>query len=276
MSGALKIDESDLKYFCDMIEARAGIALKATKHELVRTRLRSRLIANSIDDFSAYRDLLNSIPADHPEWELFTNHLTTNKTDFFREIKHFEYLVSDILPAWLKTSERVFKVWSAAASTGEEAYTLAMVLRRHLPPDRDFKILATDIDTAVLKTAQNAVYPLLKKPEIPVEYHDTCLDFGVGEAAGWFRIKKHLKDKVVFKTHNLIEQNSSAREVFNLVLCRNVLIYFTKETIDSVQKKLFQTTKRGGHLFIGHSESFQGLDHKWRPVLPSVYLRDTK
>jgi chemotaxis protein methyltransferase CheR len=276
MTAALKIEETDLKFFCETIEARAGIALKSTKHELVRTRLRTRLIANNFANFSDYRDFLSSLPPDHPEWELFTNNLTTNKTDFFREAKHFDYLVEEVLPAWLKTSERFFRVWSAAASTGEEAYTLAMVLQKHIPPGRDFKILATDIDTAVLKTAQNAVYPMLKKPEIPLEYHANCLEFGSGEAAGWFRIKKHLKEKVVFKTHNLIEQQSSAREVFDLVLCRNVLIYFTKETIEVVQKKLYSATKPNGYLYIGHSESFQGLDHKWRSVLPSIFKRDAK
>src|ERR1051325_9132586 len=122
------MDERDLQYFCDLIEERAGIHLKPAKYDLVRTRLRSRIAAHEFHSFSEYRDMLSSLPSNHSEWEVFINLLTTNKTDFFREAKHFEILVQKILPAWLKTGAKTFKVWSSACSTGEEPYTLAMVL----------------------------------------------------------------------------------------------------------------------------------------------------
>jgi chemotaxis methyl-accepting protein methylase len=236
----------------------------------VRARLRSRLAANDLESYSEYREFLEGLPKDHPEWESFINLLTTNKTDFFREPKHFDFLVKSILPEFLKGSEKTLKIWSAASSTGEEAYTLAMVLDRHLPKDRDFRILATDIDTNVVKTAQNAVYAIAKKSEIPVDYHQSALDLGRGSAKGWFRIKPHLKEKVIFKQHNLIEQTSPGENMFDLILCRNVLIYFDKETIQFVSKKLFHSTKPNGHLFIGHSESLQGIQHKWQLCGPSV------
>ena len=113
------LEEDDLLYFCKVIEDRAGISLKASKRDLVRTRLRSRVTANGLNSYGDYRKYLTTLANDDPEWEYFTNLLTTNKTDFFREPKHFEYLVQTILPEWLKTREKVFKVWSAASSTGE-------------------------------------------------------------------------------------------------------------------------------------------------------------
>lgn len=267
------LQEEDLKYFCSVIEERAGISMRASKLDLVRTRLRTRLNSLGLSSYADYRKYLQSLSKQDPEWETFTNLLTTNKTDFFREAKHFEYLVQTILPEWLKTSQKTFKVWSAASSTGEEPYTLAMVLDRYLPKDRDYKIFATDIDTAVVETAQNAVYAATKKPEIPVEYHQSCIDMGKGEARGWFRIKPHLKEKVSYKQHNLIDKTTPGEAVFDLVLCRNVLIYFAPENIQFVQNKLYSTVKNGGHLFIGHSESFQGFAHQWKSVGPSVFKK---
>ncbi len=268
-----ELEEHDLLYFCSVIEERAGIYLKPAKHDLVRTRLRSRISARGLESFTEYCDLLKGIAKNDPEWQIFTNLLTTNKTDFFREIKHFEFLVEKILPTWLKTSEKTFKVWSAASSTGEEPYTLAMVLQRHLGKDRDFKILASDIDTEVLKTAQNAVYAVSKKSELPLEYQQSAIELGQDNARGWFRIKPQIKEKVSFKQHNLIEKSAPGQNAFDLILCRNVLIYFAQENVDFVQTKLFSTLKPGGHLFIGHSESLQGIKHQWKSVGPSIFKK---
>jgi chemotaxis protein methyltransferase CheR len=267
-------DEFDLLELCRMIEDRTGLHMKTSKHDLLRSRLASRLPDLGFNEIGEYRRYLQGKSSNDPEWQIFTNLMTTNKTDFFREVRHFEFLVQQILPAWLKTSQKVFKAWSAASSTGEEAYTLAMVLNQHLPKDRDFKILATDIDTDVLKTASNSVYPATKKPEIPQEYQLSSIENGKGDAEGWFRMKKSLRDRIQFTTHNLIEQTSPGEEVFDLVLCRNVLIYFDQNTINFVQHKLYSTTKTGGHLFIGHSESFHGIQHKWKSVGPSVFRKE--
>lgn len=272
-ASALTLSPEQMQYFCDVIAKRAGISLKPTKHDLVQTRLRSRLMVLSLSSYGEYQEYLQSLSKDDPEWEAFTNLLTTNKTDFFREPTHFEFLVRDILPKWLEAKQSTFKVWSAASSTGEEAYTLAMVLDRALPKDRDFKILGTDIDTSVVATASNAVYCQSKKPEIPADYHSSCLQVGRGEASGWFRMKPQLKEKVIFRQHNLLDRTSPGENVFDLVLCRNVLIYFAPETIDFVQKKLFTTVKSGGHLFIGHSESLQGFNHQWKGVGPSIFKK---
>jgi chemotaxis protein methyltransferase CheR len=268
-----ELEPNDLLYFCQTIERIAGIALKPSKHDLVRTRLRSRVAVGGYASFAEYRQFLESLPKDDPEWQHFTNLLTTNKTDFFREPKHFEFLISRILPEWLETKQGTFNVWSAASSTGEEPYTLAMVLDRHLPKDRTFRILATDIDTTVLGHTKNAVYPISKKDELPPEYQQSSIDIGRNEARGWFRIKPHLKEHVQCKTHNLVGPTTPGDEVFDLVLCRNVLIYFAPQTIERVQNKLFRTAKPGAYLFIGHSESFQGLEHRWSSVGPSVFRK---
>jgi chemotaxis methyl-accepting protein methylase len=270
------VDETELKFFCETIGALAGIAMKAGKHDLVRARLRSRLAENNFTTYREYKEFLESLPKDHPEWENFINLLTTNKTDFFREPQHFDYLVHRVLPEFLASREKTLKIWSAASSTGEEAFTLAMVLDRYLPEDRDFKILASDIDTNVLKTGTNAVYSAARKREIPEEYHSTCLDFGKREAKDWFRIKRHLKEKIVFKHHNLIESSSPGENIFDLILCRNVLIYFDKKTIEFVAHKLHHSAKPGGHLFIGHSESLQNVPNDWKMCGPSVFRKDKR
>lgn len=271
------LKEKELMYFCEMIEDLAGISLKASKRELVKTRLRTRLLDMGFNSYGDYREYLSSLPKQHEEWQLFINLLTTNKTDFFREPKHFEYLVKKFLPEWLKLNEKILNIWSAASSTGEEAYTIAMILNAHLPKDRDFKILATDIDTDVIKFGQNAVYSMIKKNEIPLDYHWECLDFGKGNASGWFRIKQHLKEKVTFRQHNLVENNLPTFEnAFDIIFCRNVFIYFAPSSVEQVAEKLFLSTKPKGNLFIGHSESFQGLRHDWRPVGPSILEKDER
>ncbi len=267
------LSPEDMQFFCEAIAKRAGIWLKPSKLELVQTRLRSRLMALSLESYEDYREHLKSISKDDPEWEAFTNLLTTNKTDFFREPAHFDFLIREILPKWLATNQSTFKVWSAASSTGEEAFTLAMILSRSLPPGRDFKILGTDIDTSVVAAASNAVYSQIKLPEIPLDYHADCIQKGRGQAQGWFRIRPELKEKVLFKPHNLMDRTAPGENVFDLVLCRNVLIYFAPETIEFVQKKIFSTVKPGGHLFIGHSESFQGFAHHWKGVAPSIFKK---
>lgn len=267
-------DESDIKEICRLIEEHAGIHLKAIKHDLVRSRLGKRITANKMNSFAAYAKFLKDLPRDHNEWQIFTNLLTTNKTDFFREIKHFEFLIKTILPTWLqKSQDKTFRVWSAACSSGEEPYTLAMILNRYLPKDRDFKILATDIDTEILKIANNGVYSNVKKEEIPLDYQSTCIDSGTGDVRDWFRIKKHLKDRIQFKTHNLIAPVAPPENTFDLALCRNVLIYFAPDSIQKVQDKIYSTVKNDGYFFIGHSESLQGLQHHWKPQGPSIFQK---
>jgi chemotaxis protein methyltransferase CheR len=268
------LSDQEFSYFRNLIEDIAGISLSNGKRELVRSRLRSRVLSHQFNSFSDYGKYLKAQPPESPEWQEFINLLTTNKTDFFREPKHFDFLVQTFLPEWQKKNDRVLKIWSCASSTGEEPYTLAMVLHKYLTRDQDFKILATDIDTKVLAKASNAVYPLTKLKEIPAEYHNDSIAIGTQEVRDWFQIKEQVKNKVVFKTHNLVEKTFLGNDVFDLIVCRNVLIYFSEQTIEEVASKLYLSCKPGGYLFIGHSESLQGTQAPWQSLLPAIYKKN--
>ncbi|MEA9357377.1 protein-glutamate O-methyltransferase CheR [Bacteriovorax sp. PP10] len=268
----LVLDENEMQFFSETIFKLTGIHLTPAKSDLLKTRLRKRLQDRGFSSYREYKVLLENIPQSDPEWQSFINILTTNKTDFFREPKHFEYLIEKFIPEWLKSNEETLRVWSAASSTGEEAYTLAMVLSKYLPKDRSFTILGTDVDTNVLKKAQNAVYSMMKFNEIPPEYQ-SMIDIGKDEAEGWFRIKNEIKNRVSFRQHNLIEGNYPAENPFDVVLCRNVLIYFARETVAKVNRKLYAATKADGVCMIGHSESFHNITHQWKSHEASIYRK---
>lgn len=271
--GALHLEDADFRFFQSVIEEIAGIHLSDVKKELVQSRLRSHLGALEMQSFSEYRDYLSSLPRQNPEWQVFVNLLTTNKTDFFREAAHFDYLKNQFLPEWLKLNPSgELKVWCAASSTGEEPYTLAMVLNEALPAGRSYSIHASDIDTQVLKKAKGGVYSRSKLVEIPDSFRKDW-DMGTGEIKDWMRIKPHLKSKVSFFQFNLAGSELPSVDQFDLVFCRNVLIYFKPSTIEGVMKKLYQVAKPGAQLFIGHSESLQNIQTDWKNIRPSIYFK---
>lgn len=265
------LSDQEFFYFKQLIYDIAGISLSEKKKELVKSRLISYIQGLELKSFEAYLQFLQKLPTESPYWQEFVNLLTTNKTDFFREPKHFDYIIQTVIPAWLKTGEKTMKVWSCASSSGEEPYTLAMVLKKHLPTGKDFEIFATDIDTDILNHAKNGVYAMTKFDEIPAEYQKGSVSVGTGDVSKWFRIKSSLKEKVTFQQHNLLDEADIKDRTFDLVFCRNVLIYFSKETISRVVQNLENKTKDSGLLFIGHSESLQGIDSKWKTIQPSVY-----
>ena len=273
----LDIHENELAFFGSKLKELAGISLNNSKKELLKGRLRKRLYVLKLAKFADYKNYLESLPAEHSEWQDFINLLTTNKTDFFREPKHFDFLANTFIPQWLKRSppNEVLKIWSCAASTGEEAYSLAMHLSEHLPAQRKFHIISTDIDTNVIKTARNGVYPLDRWDQIPDSLKAKYTDRGTGEISQWFRIKPSLKSHVVFDQHNLIESTLPRDEKYDLIFCRNVFIYFNKETITEIIRKLHSATRPQGLLFIGHSESIQNLDSNWELIKPAIYKRDS-
>lgn len=264
--------EEDCSYFRKCIERIAGISLKETKIDLISSRLRKRAVQLGLKTLHEYRLHLESVDEHSPEWQFFINQLTTNKTDFFREPDHFDYLLKQFLPAWLKHGKRKLNIWSCASSTGEEPYTLAMVLEKALPSGIDYSILATDIDTEVLALAKNGVYSKHRLHEIPGTYHD-CLAFGTGEVKEWFAIRKTLREKIIFLNHNLMQDDLPVEEKFDLVFCRNVLIYFNPQGIEITAKKIFNVTNANGVLVIGHSESLQGKKGQWRMGRPSYYFK---
>lgn len=271
--GGLQLEEPEFRFFKNAIEEVAGIHLSDSKRELVQARLRSHLISSGFSDFKDYQKHLESLSRTDKEWQVFINLLTTNKTDFFRENAHFHFLKNEFLPKWLaKNERRELKVWCAASSTGEEPYTISMVLAEALPSDRTYSVIATDIDTDVLQKAERAVYPRRKLDEIPEEYRRFC-QVGSGEIRDWMRIHPDVRHKVRFGYYNLTSGAVPPGEDFDLVFCRNVLIYFTPSTISGVAKTLFDATRSGGYLLIGHSETLQNIQSSWSVVRPSIYMK---
>ena len=261
-------------YFRDELKSRVGIAIADNKVEMITGRLRKRLVELKIQDFNGYADLLRSLPEQHPEWEAFVNCLTTNKTDFFREPDHFKMLTSEILAEWRDSQQASFDVWCAASSTGEEPFTLAMVLKRAQKEQAmRFSILATDIDSEVLERARRGVYPLSKLDEIPLEYRRDSIAIGTGAIDKWMKIKNALRTDLSFQSCNLVKTPYNLPKKYDVIFCRNVLIYFTAETISLVVAGIYESAKPGAYLIIGHSESLHNISSKWQYVRPSVYQK---
>ncbi len=279
MNHALVIDQEYLKafdYFRSELKRRVGIAIADNKGEMLKGRLRKHVIELGLPDFDAYAAFLKKIPDNHAEWEIFINCLTTNKTDFFREPEHFEYLSREILREWQTEtrSSSEFNIWCAASSTGEEPFTLSMVLLKHAKIQPfSYSILATDIDSEVLSRAKRGVYPISKLEEIPLEYRRDSIAVGTGDISSWFKIKDHLRAALSYQRCNLIHTPFQITKKFDVIFCRNVLIYFTPDTIAKVAEGLYGATKPGGYLVIGHSESLHNVKTQWQYVKPSVYRR---
>ena len=244
-------------------------------------RLLPRIAALKLPDLHSYRALLERAPQAHAEWQIFINLLTTNKTEFYREPTHFDWIIQTFLPSWQshQPNPTVFRAWSAACSTGQEPYTLAFALEDYRSRNAGFEyqILATDIDTEVLKTAANGVFPLCSINEIPASLRTRFTNQGKGALKGWFRINEALHQKLTFKHFNLVGSAFPPADSFDLILCRNVFIYFTPETIGEICQYLAQSARKDAVLITGHSESVttatENADIGWESVQPSILRR---
>jgi len=272
--GLPEISDEDFKFFQKRILDLSGIHLTQSKSDLVRARLIARLAELNLATISEYRHYLDTLPAQHKEWQHLVNQITTNKTDFFREPAHFKYLTDIFLPEW-ESKHRAgrLRVWSAASSSGEEPYTLAMVLDRYFGGDDRFEILASDIDTKVLTLAQNGVYCNSRLHEIPKEYVDQAIVIGQREVKGWFKIRKQIADRVRYSRINLVETNFFGLGQFDIIFCRNVFIYFQHETIQDIIRGFYQVLSKDGLLILGHSESVRLGSDIWSTQGPSVYKK---
>jgi len=205
--------------------------------------------------------------------------ITTNKTDFFREAEHFRYLMNDVLieltesPSQRKTFP--LSVWSAGCSTGEEPWTLAMVIAAFSAgrPELRFNIVASDISSRVLQKARHAVYSESQIEPIPFSYRHSFLLKSRDAGKKLIRIHPALRNMVEFKRVNLLESSAELRMKFHVIFCRNVIIYFSKQTQDHVLEELFNHLYPGGFLFLGHSEAMPGLKLPLLPVAPAVYRK---
>jgi chemotaxis protein methyltransferase CheR len=243
-----------------------GIVLREGKEDLVHARLSKRLRALSLDSFEGYLDLVRGDPV---ELSRMVDVLTTNKTNFFRERGHFDLMRDALLPTWAE-SGRPVRIWSAACSSGEEPYTIAMTILEHAPSlARSTKILATDISSTILAKAKRGVYSTECVEDVPQALRRRYFERASERE---MRVSAKLRDLVSFGRLNLLEP-WPMRGKFQLIFCRNVMIYFDKETQVALARRFSEVLEPGGLLFTGHSESLGQADTGLRYEQPAVYTK---
>jgi len=249
-----------------LIYRQAGISLTESKQEMVYSRLARRLRTKGISSFEEYLDGLES-GRDSEEWEAFTNALTTNLTSFFREAHHFPILAEHLLGMKAPLS-----IWCSASSTGEEPYSIAMTACEAFgtltPP---VSIVATDIDTNVLETAANGVYPIERIDKMAPDRAKRFFQRGKGERAGLVRVRPELRQLVTFKPLNLLAASWPVSGPFDVIFCRNVMIYFDKPTQSRILARFVPLMKPQGLLFAGHFENFMYASDAFKLRGKTVY-----
>jgi len=268
-AGNADITSAEFAQFQKLIFQIAGISLSDGKKVLLVGRLGKRLKHFGFGTFTQYYRYVTS-GEDAAELQNMVDLLTTNETYFFREPKHFEFL-QELATKHKTSGSGPFRVWSAASSSGEEAYTMAMVLAEALR-GAPWEIVGTDISTQVLQKAQRGHYPLERAEGIPPEYlRKYCLK-GVREQAGTLLIAKELRDRVQFLQSNLMDPRKGLGQ-FDVIFLRNVMIYFDNDTKRKVVSNLVPYLKAEGHFVVGHSESLNGLTEDLVPLRPTIYRR---
>ncbi|SPP65122.1 CheR family methyltransferase [Nitrospira lenta] len=251
----------------------SGISLGDNKQSLVVSRLSKRLRELQLDSFDAYYEFVTGDDSG-VEFTRMLDLLSTNKTDFFREPKHFDFLRDRILPGLAK--EKCIRIWSSACSTGEEPYTIAITLHESVPhPEQwNFQVLASDISTRVLAHAAAGLYGEERIKTVPPDIARRHFLKGRGEKRGLVKVKPHLSDIIKFRRMNLMDDRFPIKQPLDLIFCRNVMIYFDRPTQERLIGKFYKCLKPGGHLFIGHSESLQWVKHSFKTVAPTIYWKE--
>ncbi|EKE17763.1 MAG: hypothetical protein ACD_10C00285G0002 [uncultured bacterium] len=263
------ITDQEFALFQRLIYKIAGISLSEVKKVLLVGRLHKRLRHYHFDTFSQYYRMLASGNAPE-ELQMMVDLLTTNETYFFREPKHFDFLRDEILFKW--RSPTTFRIWSAASSSGEEAYTLAMMLAEYLP-NKPWEIVGSDISTQVLDKARRGHYPLNRIEGIPPKFLSKYCLKGVRSQANTLLISNELRSQVSFQQVNLTLPVDRSLGKFEVIFLRNVMIYFDQETKRKVVNNLLPHLAPGGHFIIGHSETLNGLDVALTATRPTIYRK---
>lgn len=260
-------DEKDFDRVRQLIYGHAGISLSPAKRDMVYSRLARRLRQLGMESFDAYLDHVES--GDPAEWETFTNALTTNLTSFFREAHHFPIFAEHLQRA---NAPRPQTVWCSAASTGEEPYSIAMTaVEAYGSFDPPVRILASDVDTNVLATAQAGVYAEDRVEKLDPERLKRFFQRGTGDHAGKVRVRAELRKLITFRRINLLEDGWPIRGPLDVIFCRNVMIYFDKPTQLAILERFAPLLRADGLMFAGHSESFHHASHLFRLRGKTVY-----
>lgn len=271
------LSQGDFKRLARFIEGYCGIRMPESKRTMLEGRLRRRLSALRMDDFHQYCRYVFDEDGLAEEAVHLIDAVTTNKTDFFREPQHFEYLVKNALPVLMQSQgagiRRELAVWSAGCSSGEEPYTLAMVLAevsQRLPGFR-YLVLATDICNDVLAKARAAIYEEPKIEPVPADLRRKYLLRSKNRSQALVRICPELRNLVRFRRLNFLDEDFGMRERMDVIFCRNVFIYFDRETQEAILRRFCRHLTPGGYVFLGHSETINGLQVPLTQVAPTVY-----
>ena len=271
------LSDKDFRRLSSLIYDKWGIKLPPAKKTMVSSRLRKRLKPLGLPSFNAYIDYVLSPAGRHNEWNHLIDAISTNKTDFFREKSHFDFLSSRLLPGIAhglrQTAGRMLRVWSAGCSSGEEPYTMAMVLSEYQAqnPWFGFSITATDINNQVLDEAFQGIYDDETINPVPKFMLYKYFMRGRGSQAGYHRVVPELRQRICFQRVNLMDRNFGFKSTFDIIFCRNVIIYFDQPTQRQLFQKFYNNLNPDGFLFLGHSENLHGMEDKFVKIESSVY-----
>ena len=269
-----QFSDKEFKFISDLVGERTGIVLSSAKRQMVYGRLSRRLRQLKLTKFSDYCDLLTS--GHEEELIEFTNAITTNLTAFFRENHHFEYLKQTVIPELIRNNAATkrIRIWSAGCSSGEEPYSIAMCMREALPKSSgwDIKILATDLDSNMVERGKSGVYTSERVEGLTPERMKKWVKKGTGDNADKVRMSEDLRDMITFKELNLMEA-WPIKGPFDFMFCRNVVIYFNKDTQRILFDRYADLLAPKAHLFIGHSESLNKVTDRFDLLGKTIYQK---
>jgi chemotaxis protein methyltransferase CheR len=265
------LDTPTFNKFRDLVYEKSGISLGPQKAALVSARIGKRMRTLGMDDYNVY---LNFVSGDKTGEELvqLLDAISTNVTSFFRESGHFDFL-AEALKKWRAEGQSRYRLWCAAASSGEEPYSLAMTMTEALGSGCDIKILATDISTKVLGLCQKGVYAPDKVKTVPPQWRDRYFEREGARQAPQYVVRPNLRRLLLFKRLNLSKPPFPMKGPLDVVFCRNVMIYFDNEVRSRLLSEIYRLLKPGGYLMVGHAESLTGMVSKFKSVQPSVYVK---
>ena len=275
----LSVSPALFQKFQKLIYGETGIWLGGSKTALLCGRLFRRLRALGIDSLERYYECVAQ-PDEREERARMIDAITTNETRFFREPRQFEFMVQRVFPRWRVDAERQLRprkvrIWSAGCSSGEEPYTVAMLLARHLPAEQgwDARLLATDISNHVLEKARKGIYPIAKSADLPNDLLHSFMLRGMAERQGEMKVKVEIQRMIDFRRLNLDQEHDLIEGPFDAIFCRNVLIYFDPAAKRRVVEELLRHLAANGLLFVGHAENLSIMSSQLRSIEPTIYTR---
>ncbi len=270
-----ELSKEDFRAFSDYIYSEFGIKMPDIKRVMLQGRLLKRIRELKMSSYAEYKKYFFSAEGQRNELYNFLSVVTTNKTDFFRESVHFDFLAQEILPTFLSEGRNKINIWSAACSSGEEPYTISIVLNefKEQHPQLNFSILGTDISSNVLNKAAKGIYPEKAVEVIPLHLKKKYFLRSKDRTNPTVRVVPQLQKNISLKYLNLMDTVYDITETYDVIFCRNVLIYFDRETQEKVINKLCRHLSEGGYLMIGHSESIANMDLPLKNIKPTMFKR---